>query len=75
VETFVVRLWISASEDLRPELRGLVSHSATGRTAPFIGAEELVGFLRSEPAGPVEGAGAISGLGESGSARIPPEPD
>jgi hypothetical protein len=50
METFVVRVWVPGEPErvAEPELRGFVSHSATGRTQRFTGSEELLGFLSRE---------------------------
>ncbi|MGH7563342.1 MAG: hypothetical protein ACREK5_02835 [Gemmatimonadota bacterium] len=57
METFVVRVWRAADQDLNPPeerlvpLRGFVEHVPSGAVVPFRGSDELVRFLRA-PAGP-----------------------
>jgi hypothetical protein len=53
VETFVVRAWRDEPDgDLTPDdsLRGVVEHVATGASARFTDADQLLTFLRSAPA-------------------------
>jgi hypothetical protein len=53
VDTFVIRIWSPADatgrEDSAPT-RGVASHVATGRAAPFRNGDELLALLRDLPA-------------------------
>lgn len=55
METFVVRVFVPASEE-RLELSGFVEHAGTGHAQSFTGADALIGVvlrrleLRREPA-------------------------
>jgi hypothetical protein len=61
VQTFIVRVWVPA-EAQRPspeDLRGIVEHVGSGRSAAFGDAAELVAFLetRDRPRGDGNGDG------------------
>jgi hypothetical protein len=46
VDTFVVRLWDAAAAGHAADpLRGTALHVASGRSTPFVGAEQLLAFL------------------------------
>lgn len=42
METFVLRVWVAAEPEAPSDLRGLVDHARTGRSASFAGGRELV---------------------------------
>lgn len=59
METFVLRVWVAAEPEAPSDLRGLVDHARTGRSASFAGGRELVEaielFLEPPPAAPLAG--------------------
>jgi hypothetical protein len=57
VETFVVRAWRAAPDDMSHDdepaddtLRGVVEHVGSGASMPFRDVDQLISFLRSRPA-------------------------
>ena len=42
METFVLRVWVAAEPEASRDLRGLVDHPRTGRSASFAGGTGLV---------------------------------
>ena len=60
METFVLRLWVAAEPEGPSDLRGLVDHPRTGRSASFAGGTGLVEaielFLEPRPAEPPAGS-------------------
>jgi len=57
MQTFIVRVWTPADDQVPPEssLHGKVSHVESGRTSSFAGSDELLAFLAARRP---EGAGA-----------------
>ena len=54
MDTYIVRVWVSAGPEPAKPLRGVVEEVRTGRSAPFAVAGELIAFLEADDRAPAD---------------------